>query len=80
MAYEQKKYLWYNHTNTDRALKKQLQESIDAIYLDSFWEELVGITNKYTHDAIKLMHKEYGKIYGMDTNKNNAPMMTPYDM
>ena len=26
------------------------------------------------------MHKEYGKIYGMDTNKNNAPMMTPYDM
>ena len=26
------------------------------------------------------MYKEYGEIYDINTNKNNAPMTTPYDM
>ena len=49
------KYLWHTHQNIERALKKQLKEAIDTIYLDPFEDELVGITNMYTHDAIKLM-------------------------
>ena len=58
--YEQKKYLWYIHMKTGRALKKQIQYVIKNIYLKPICDELKGLSNSYTLDMITFLldHKE----------------------
>lgn len=65
--------------NVDTALKRQLIEAVDEIYLDEQRNRYTGYLTVSTQDLITHLLRRYGKITPGDLNRNNQRMAEPMD-
>ena len=67
------------YQNTDKALKQQIEETIESDYLSSLHNELTGYSRVTSLQMLQHLYKTYGRIDDTDIEKNNEKMMTAYD-
>ena len=65
--------------NVDTALKRQLIEAVDEIYLEEQRNRYTGYLTVTTQDLITHLLRRYGKITPGDLNRNNQRMAEPMD-
>ena len=65
--------------NVDTALKRQLIEAVDDIYLEEQRNRYTGYLTVSTQDLITHLLRRYGKITPGDLNRNNQRMSEPMD-
>ena len=65
--------------NTDKALKSQLVEAIEGMYLKALRNKYVGFTNQTFLSMMAHLYLHYAKITPNDLLLNDKAMKTPYD-
>jgi hypothetical protein len=65
--------------NADKALKKQIENTVEADFLSALNNELTGFGRVTALQMVTYLYKTYGKIDDEDIEKNNVDMMKPYD-
>lgn len=68
-----------NCTNTDLALKAQLCEAVQDVYLEEKRNRYTGYLNVSTKELMELLLKRYGKITDGDLHLNKQRMNDPMD-
>ena len=70
----------YTEANrTDTALKQQIIDAIDEIYIEEQRNQHTGYTSVSTLDLLTHLYDTYGSITSVDLDKNETTMKTKYD-
>ena len=78
-AWEEDTREWREYTNVHLALKKQLIESMDPIYLRSLRDRLVGFGKKTVREMLTFLFSHYGHITPLDLKDNFDRLWTAWD-
>jgi hypothetical protein len=70
---------WKEYNTVQRALKKQLAQAIDKIYLEAHSDENVGYENVTIHTLIQYLFDEYGDITPLDLRANAKRLNEEWD-
>jgi hypothetical protein len=70
---------WKEYNNMQNALKKQVIDAIEPIYLRSLRNRHVGYANHTIRDLITYLIDTYGLITPIDLKKNNDLLNTAWD-
>ena len=70
---------WREYTNLHNALKKQLIEAIEPVYLRSQRHRHVGFANKSLREIIAFLFQAYGQLTPQKLIDNQNAMNTPWD-
>ena len=62
---------WREFNNVQQALKKQLLDSVDNLYLRAIRHRHVGFANRSIRDMLNHLISEYGHITPIDLKQNN---------
>ena len=65
--------------NADKALKSQLVEAVEGLYLKSLRNKYVGFSNQTFLTMMAHLYLHYAKITPNDLAINDKAMKTPYD-
>ena len=63
----------------DCALKSQLLQAIDPMFLGGIRTGPVGFTTRTTHDLLDHLYLTYRKVTPLDLHKNDLSMKEPYN-
>jgi hypothetical protein len=70
---------WREYTNIHNALKKQLTDAIEPVYLRSQRHRHVGFANKSLREIIAFLFQAYGQLTPQKLIDNQMTMNTPWD-
>ena len=70
---------WREYTNLEQALKKQLANSMDPIYLRAVRDPYVGYANRSLRELIAHLIAMYGNITPPELKENDQRFNTPWD-
>jgi hypothetical protein len=70
---------WREYTNLHNALKKQLTEAIEPVYLRSQRHRHVGFANKTLREIIAFLFQAYGQLTPQKLIDNQMAMNAPWD-
>jgi hypothetical protein len=70
---------WREYTNIHNALKKQLTEAIEPVYLRSQRDRHVGFANKTLRELFAFLFQAYGQLTPQTLVDNQASMQKPWD-
>ena len=77
--HKENRRIFDNCTNVDHALKKQLVEAVDEIYLEEQRNRYTGYLTVTSRDLITHLLRRYGKISASDISRCNQRMNEPLD-
>ena len=78
-AHKETRRIFDTYTNVDHALKKQIIEAVDDIYLEEQRNRYTGYLAVTSKDLITHLLRRYGKISPGDLNRCNQRMTEPMD-
>ena len=78
-AHKLRKYCWRLCYNVDSALKKQLQEAIDPIYIRALRHEHTHFNHLITRHILEYLFATYGKIHPHNLADNDKKLCAPWD-
>jgi hypothetical protein len=70
---------WCEYTNIHKALKKQLTEAIEPVYLPSQRDRHIGFANKSLRELFTYLFQAYGQLTPQTLVDNQASMQKPWD-
>jgi hypothetical protein len=70
---------WREYTNIHNALKKQLTDAIEPVYLRSQRHRHVGFANKSLRELIAFLFQAYGQLTPQKLIDNQMAMNAPWD-
>ena len=70
---------FHQYVNVDKALKQQLIEAVDDLYLKALRNKYVGFSNQTFLTMIAHLYLHYAKISPTDLSLNDQAMKKPYD-
>lgn len=70
---------WRECDNVDKALKKQLTDAVDKIYLRSLRDRHTGFANVTLLAMLTLLFTSYGDLTAQDLADNNLAFTKPWD-
>jgi hypothetical protein len=70
---------WREHTSMQNALKKQVLEAVDPIYLRALRNRHTGYANHTIREILTHLIDAYGLITPIDLKKNNDLLNEPWD-
>jgi hypothetical protein len=70
---------WREYTNINNALKKQLTEAIEPVYLRSQRDRHVGFANKTVRELFAYLFQAYGMLTPQTLIDNQTNMQSPWD-
>ena len=71
--------VFHQYINVDKALKQQLIEAVDDLYLKALRNKYVGFSNQSFLTMIAHLYLHYAKISPSDLTLNDSAMKKPYD-
>jgi hypothetical protein len=70
---------WREYNNIEQALKKQLADSLDPIYLRAVRDPYVGYNNRSLRELIAHLIQLYGNITPPELKQNDVRFNSPWD-
>jgi hypothetical protein len=70
---------WREYTNIHNALKKQLEEAIEPVYLRSQRHRHVGFANRSVRELMGYLFQAYGQLNAQKLMDNQTTMNKPWD-
>jgi len=71
--------IFEKYGNTDKALKKQIEATVEEDFLSTLRNELTGFNQVTALQMIHHLYVTYGEIDEVDIDENLVAMMKPYD-
>lgn len=78
-AHDDANKAFHQYVNVDKALKQQLIEAVDDLYLKALRNKYVGFSNQTFLTMMAHLYTHYAKISPSDLTLNDAAMKKPYD-
>lgn len=78
-AHQEHQRQFREHQNLQRALKKQLQVSVEPLYLRAIRDSNAGFNNITIYDMLRHLFDSYGQITPLDIKDNYDRMYTPWN-
>lgn len=78
-AHQEQQRQYKEHQNLQRALKKQLQNAVEPLYLRAIKDSNAGYNNINIYDMLRHLFDSYGQITPLDIKDNYDRMYTPWN-
>jgi hypothetical protein len=72
-------WIWKEHDNVTKALRKQLIGIIELAYISHLEDEFSGFNNVVVKDLLNYLFQTYGHISSMDLIENNCKFESNWD-
>ena len=63
----------------ENALKNQLVNAIDDIYIKDIWDRVTGFVTRSVRDILQYLYQTYGSVTPAQLTANNERFRAPYD-
>ena len=63
----------------DNALKNQLVNTTDDIYIKDLWDRVTGFATRSVRDILQYLHETYGSVKPAQLTANDLRFRAPYD-
>lgn len=77
--HEEAQRSWREYNNLHLALKKQIVNALEPLFLRSLKDRNVGFNNVTLRDMLTLLFRNYGQLTPIDLKENNDRMNTAWD-
>ena len=77
--FKQEQLIYKTYTNVADALKNQLANAVDEVYLKEIDDDLIGFANVSVREMLQHLYDYHGHIDEVDLEANNLKMMKAYD-
>lgn len=78
-TYERNLVLWQCYSHTEKALKKQVQDAVEEVYLRAITDMYGGFAGISLCRMYGHLFEHYGVVNEEEVEENNVRMMAPYD-
>eukprot|EP00978_Attheya_sp_CCMP212_P021255 scaffold61947_cov63-Attheya_sp.AAC.1 len=78
-CYKRNQRVYEKYGNTDKALKKQIEATVEEDFLSTLHHELTGFNQVTALQMVTHLYTTYGDIDKVDIEDNQVAMMKPYN-
>ena len=79
VQHAEEKRMFNEYIATDKALKSQIIQAVDGLYLKELKHRITGYANVFTRAMLEHLYSAYGKMIPQDLQHLDEDMKTPYD-